>query len=219
MDKQIKKCPICGEPYYIYDITLDIHIPTYFVVSIGASSIGQIFCVGMASHLDGEKALLKALIESAQGRPYLRYEFFSEPNWSFRDDFEDINFFRDHARVYTRRPDLIKYLGFCTSYNGNYAETIPDLSTGNLENDVQKVISFLKQRNLEPLVVDLTTPDIEKVGLSVVRVLVPGLQPLHGDHRYPFLGNNRIYTIPKKIGFRKEITNEQDLFSFPHPSA
>ena len=61
-------------------------------------------------------------------------------------------------------------------------------STGDPEKDLKKVLSLLESRGFDVLVVDLTTPDVREVGFRVVRVLIPGLQPLHGDHCYPFLG-------------------------------
>ena len=199
------------------DITLDLVIPTYFAVAIGESNIGQLFCVGSASHLDGTKAILKALVETAQERPYLRYEFFREPDWSCRDDFQDVIDFDDHARVYTRRPDLINRLEFCTSNDFATKKRVLNKSALNPEEDLRNVLSILKAKDLDVLVIDLTTPDVKEIGLKVVRVLMPGLQPLHGDHRYPFLGGKRLYDVPCKVGLRDSPIGESDIFSLPHP--
>ena len=35
---------------------------------------------------------------------------------------------------------------------------------------------------------DLTTVDVNQLGITVVRVLSPDLTPIHHDHRWPFIG-------------------------------
>ena len=67
----------------------------------------------------------------------------------------------------------------------------------------------------EVAVIDLTSPDVFQMGMRVVRVLIPELVSLHGDHRYPFLGSRRIYDVPKMLGFKKN--TEGMLNPYPHP--
>jgi ribosomal protein S12 methylthiotransferase accessory factor len=205
-----------GISYYMYNITLDIGIPTFFAVAIGTSNIGQMFTVGSASNLDGRKGLLKAILETAQARPYLRYEFLRNPSWSCGEDFANVQTFDDHAKVYTSRPDLIKHLTFCTR-NFRPNARLRNESTGNPSKDLRKVLSKLKQMGLDAIVVNLTTPDVRELGLTVVKVIIPGLQPLHGNHRYPFLGGRRLYEVPCKVGFRNHSTIEKQIFKYPHP--
>jgi ribosomal protein S12 methylthiotransferase accessory factor len=206
-----------GIQYFIWDITLDISVPSYFCAAIGPSNIGQLFCVGSASHLDSRKALLKSLIEASQERPYLRYEHVRDPNWSCKDDFSNISSFDDHARVYTNRPALLSHLGFCTTTRNDSGVMRRNESTGDPDNDLKQVLSILENRGFAVLVVDLTTLDVRKLGFHVVRVFIPGLQPLHGDHCYPFLGGNRLYEVPFRLGLRDHPLAEEDIFKLPHP--
>lgn len=205
-----------GIEYYVYDITLDINIPTYFTVAYGSSNIGKLFCVGTATNLNGEKALIKSLIETAQARPYYRYEYVRNPNWTCKKDFSDVNNFDDHARVYTHNPSLVKDLKFCNSI-GSILTDVRNTSQDDEFKDLLTTLSLLKSLNLDVLVVDLTTRDIRELGLYVVKVLIPGLQPLHGDHRYPFLGGQRLYNVPVNLGLRDTKINEKNIFKYPHP--
>jgi len=176
-----------------------------------------LFCVGSASHLDARQALLKSLIEASQGRAYLRYEHVRDPNWHCKDDFSNISSFDDHARVYTNRPELLSHLDFCTTIENNSGVMRPNESTSDPESDLRKVLSILDKRGFDVLVVDLTTPDVRELGLHVVRVLIPGLQPLHGDHCYPFLGGKRLYEVPCRLGLRNNPLREDKVFKLPHP--
>jgi ribosomal protein S12 methylthiotransferase accessory factor len=206
-----------GIQYHIWDITTDIPVPTYFCIALGHSNIGRLVSVGSASHLDARQALLKSLTECAQGRPYLRYEYNRDPNWSCKDDFSDVNDFADHAQVYSRRPELVAQLRFCTTLAAERASLPSSQSVGDPAQDLTQTVSLLEQCGFDVLVVDLTTPDVRELGLHVVRVLVPGLQPLHGDHRYRFLGGTRLYELPPRLGLPAETLSEAQLFSLPHP--
>jgi ribosomal protein S12 methylthiotransferase accessory factor len=80
-----------------------------------------------------------------------------------------------------------------------------DRSTGRVLADLEYCIERLGDAGYEVIVADITTPEIAEVGFSVVRVIVPGLIPLHSDHRYPFLGARRLSAVPYPLN------------PFPHP--
>ena len=64
---------------------------------------------------------------------------------------------------------------------------------------------------------DLTTRDVASAGFRVARVIIPGLQPLHGDHNFRFLGGERLYQAPRLMGLREADTTEEDINPWPHP--
>jgi len=63
------------------------------------------------------------------------------------------------------------------------------------------LLDRIANQDLVPLSVDLTTPDIVQTGLSVVRVLIPGLV-LNGPPAFPFLGSDRLQAVPSQLGWR-----------------
>lgn len=65
-------------------------------------------------------------------------------------------------------------------------------------------MSDLASKGYDALVVDLTTREVAEAGFRVTWVIVPGLQPLHGDHRSRFLGGKGLYKVPKILGYTKQ---------------
>jgi ribosomal protein S12 methylthiotransferase accessory factor len=72
---------------------------------------------------------------------------------------------------------------------------------------------------MEIVVAEVTTRDIKEAGFTVVRVLVPQLQPLSQDHNIRFLGSQRLYEVPKRMGFAAKRRNESQITDLPHPFA
>jgi hypothetical protein len=93
--------------------------------------------------------------------------------------------FADHALFYSVHPDRLT-----STVLGRAASGLA-VSDTNAEctEDVARLVQRLG-RTRPVLFRNLTPPGIaiERVGWCVLRVLVPGLQPLHGHHALPFLG-------------------------------
>ena len=67
--------------------------------------------------------------------------------------------------------------------------------------------------------VDLTTPWLRSLGLCAVRVVVPGLQPIHFGRGNAVLGGARLYQAPRRMGRRDRDTTPEELNPWPHPFA
>jgi ribosomal protein S12 methylthiotransferase accessory factor len=67
------------------------------------------------------------------------------------------------------------------------------------------------------IAVDLTTPDVEALGFKVVKVLIPGTQPLDFGVECPHLGGRRLYEAPYRMGYRPRPTRPHELNLVPHP--
>lgn len=70
----------------------------------------------------------------------------------------------------------------------------------------------------DPIVVDLTTPDVAATGWHAVRVLVPGLVP-NFPTAFPPLGGGRVLTEPVALGWREQPVDEGEVWQFPIPYA
>ena len=68
---------------------------------------------------------------------------------------------------------------------------------------------------LEVIVVDLTTSDVEGLGFKVVKVLIPGMQPIDFGP-WQRLGGPRLYEVPARLGY-SAASGPQELNLFPHP--
>ena len=84
-----------------------------------------------------------------------------------------------------------------------YPDDCPDRSAPDLKAEVECCIETCRRQGLEMLVLDQTQPD---VGLSVVKVMVPGLR-----HFWKRFGPGRLYDVPVQMGWLEKPTAEADL--------
>ena len=199
------------------DITSDIGIPTFYTLAIGNSTLGQLVCVGSATRLEAQVAVQKTLVETAQARPYLRYVLRKNGEWKCGDAFSNVRSFDDHARLYSSMPELIPKVQFVERPATRSLGALSNRSAGMITGDIDVCVSALASKGFDVLVVDLTTREVAELGFRVARVLIPGLQPLHGDHRFRFLGGKRLYQVPRILGYTEEDATEQQLWPWPHP--
>lgn len=202
----------------IHDITLDVPIPSLFVVIKRPSELGPTVCVGSTSRLDPKAALRKCFLEAGQGLPYFRYLLAQLKDWQPSDDFLNVTSFDHHCVFYLKRPDLVpEAFAFLDDVEGTVPlSAIQDRSTGRVLGDVERCVELLKGAGLEVIVVEITTPDILDVGLRVVRVLIPGMVPLHGVYKFPFLGSKRLAQFPLR-GTQSNGRGPKNFNTYPHP--
>jgi ribosomal protein S12 methylthiotransferase accessory factor len=201
--------------FQIYDITLDIPAFSVFGVLRRPAEYGSVLCVSSVCRLKPRDAMRKCLREVGQGMPYLRFLREQLKDWEPADDYSDLTTFDHHYTHYSKRPELIpKAMAFCDEVRDEVKlSEIPDRSTGRLLGDLQLCLDMLKEAGYEVIVVDITTPDIRDLGLHVVRVMVPGLVPIHGNHNFPYLGVQRLHDIRKNMSWEES----EGLNPFPHP--
>ena len=157
----------------IWDITSDIGVATFACVLVdrGPGDIGQVYTShGSGCHPSRAIALLRALTEAAQ----TRLTFIA----GTRDD-ADREFFeraRDPARIARLWAELD------APGEGRGFGAVPSREAEDFEDDVRWLRERLAAAGLAQVaVVDLTQP---RFGIPVVRVIVPGLESLHGIPGY-----------------------------------
>lgn len=192
----------------IFDITTDVPIPVVFLVMRRQAEFGPVVCVGTAARLAPQQAVRKCMQEAGQAFPYFRYLLDSEKKWQPAPDFSNLINFDYHCLNYLKRPDLVPpAFSFCDECDDRVLlSELPDRSAGRVLADLEYCVARLDEAGHDVIVADITTPDIADAGLSVVRVIVPGLVPLHGHHLRPFLGVRRLFEAL-----------EGELNPFPHP--
>jgi ribosomal protein S12 methylthiotransferase accessory factor len=153
----------------------------------GEDREGYCFSIGSACRETRRSAWLKAIAEAIHGRHYVRYQLKKfEPRRSGRYVAapELPSSFAEHALYYSLHPDGLD-------------RTVLHRA-GRLDSEEEDVIedfSLLAQR-LGPdrriLFRNMSPPGIvaELSDWYVLRVIVPGLQPLHGDHALAHLGGS-----------------------------
>ncbi|MFB9903674.1 YcaO-like family protein [Allokutzneria oryzae] len=80
-----------------------------------------------------------------------------------------------------------------------------------------RLLSRMRRAGLESFAVDLGCDESREVGLTAVKVVVPGLQPLSFTHRAQFLGTPRLFDAPAACGY--PVHAPGDLNPWPQPFA
>jgi ribosomal protein S12 methylthiotransferase accessory factor len=214
-----ERLAVPGYGYQVFDITNDLGVSTAYVILTRETVHGPVYVIGAASRLDGPEAVLKALLEAVQGAPYVMHLIAADPLWRPAPDFKNVESFAHTARLYTVAPELTPHLLSVSQRVSAEVplEALPRWESSSPTATIESLVSRLAARGYEAVVVDLTTSDIAALGMKVVRVLTPELHPLHGIHRFPFLGGKRLYEVPVRLGHRPTAPTEAELNPYPHP--
>ncbi|MGY1632418.1 TOMM precursor leader peptide-binding protein [Geodermatophilus sp. SYSU D01186] len=200
------------------DLSLDTSVPVVAAVMEYRHGREHVLSFGSACRTELPAAVEKAFLEAAQGQTFVRRLLLREfRDWEPREDFSDVDEFNKHAVLYTKRPELRERAGYLVHPTEpprplRPARRYPAPADGDPAAVFERLVAELAALGSTVYVVDLTTPDAAQLGVSVVRVLVPGLQHLAGVHRYRFLGGRRLHDLPAALGFPGRPDNP-----FPHP--
>jgi YcaO-like protein with predicted kinase domain len=170
----VAKFDRAGLSIAVWDITSDIKIATFACLAFPRDDTSiwhRSMSAGYGCHPAREIALLRALTEAAQTRLTVIS--------GLRDDFR--------ADTYDQvlDPDVIKSSREeirCSVPTRRFSD-VPIRNGRTFESDVAWELKCIKRAGLRRvIVIDLTKPEF---GLSVVRVIVPGLEPILGSSYFP----------------------------------
>jgi len=146
-----------GVKLALYDFTWDVGVPAAFA-RIVAPDLPVVWN-GAGCHTSAEVAVSRAFTEAAQSRLTLIA--------GARDDLVGL--------AKGARPRR-SFETFSEPPPGRAFASLPDLSSGSVAEDVDRVVARLAELGYEPFRVDLTHPG---VGVPVALALVPGLKEMH----------------------------------------
>lgn len=213
----VRRFAACHIRVYINEIATDIGIPTFCTWAVNQSSSGPAVVVGAATDLNPEAAIQKSLEETAHTRMWVKRLMKDHPSPNYADDYSDVTTFEDHVLLYSRF-DALPRLDFILNPSREVkVEEIANLSSNDVAVDIHTCLVKICQKGLDIIVVDITTPDVAEAGFSVVKVLIPGMQPLNANHNYRYLGGTRVYEVPRILGYTDRNTTEEELNPYPHP--
>lgn len=200
--------------FHVFDITLDIAIPTVLCVTMGFSERGRFANVGCATHPCERRAVLKAMKEACQGASWARGLMESRPDWRPAPDFHNIYSFEDHVRLFCE-PDMVQHMDFILKTERRRGPGVAQPDADDAEAGLRLCLSELERNGLEALVVDLTTPDIADLGFYVPKVMVPGLAHLTAAHLVQAVATPRYREVPRRLGFTGGV--HEEFNPTPHP--
>jgi len=204
----------CDAEFHMFDITRDVNVPTMLCIGQSKTEKGRFSCVGAATRPNARDAAYKALIEAAQGMVWCRDLIRTKPDWKPEERYANIRDFEDHVRLYCE-PEMEQHLDFLMKTEHEVTLADYDENLAVPENGIKHCISELKKADLNPIYIDLTSPDIEEFGFHICKVFIPGTAQLCAVHGLPGLGSHRYNTVPEKLGFTEP--HHKTFNRIPHP--
>lgn len=193
-----------------FDLTNDLEIPV--VLTIVTSSLKEPeVSIGIAAHIDGEKALEKSVIEaitSFRSSIYLCRDD-RRSRTDIKADLIRTPHMNLHALYHSRRDALTAFEFLLTS-------TLPPVTmtrgTGSAAPALlDATVARLKCAKQETVLFDLTPDEVRCHGLFVVRAVIPGLVRQTVGLVLRHLRNPRILGVPNKLGYPSECRSLTDI--------
>jgi ribosomal protein S12 methylthiotransferase accessory factor len=207
------ECPSVN--FELYSIGLDLPVPVVLCVGRGVTEQkGPFINVGAAARVSERDACLKALTEGSQGTAWVRELVRSRSTWRPAPDFSNLMSFEDHLYTYCF-PEHISRADFILKTPKSRGVLPDSPASKSPEKALQFCVDTLAERGLEPIAVDLTTPEMADLGFYVPKVIVPGLAHLTAVHDMPALAVPRYSEVPARLGLTDPIHAQWN--SDPHP--
>ncbi|NEP03317.1 MAG: YcaO-like family protein [Symploca sp. SIO2E9] len=185
---------------WVLDLTSDLGIPAFAAISSRLNMETEDLIYGFGAHFDARLGIMRAITELNQVLPLVLLTDESGNTEYYCSD--------ELANQWWKEATLDRYSYLAPSYlPAKKAADYPQMATEDLRLDIEKCVQIAKNNGLETLVLNQTRPDI---GLSVVKVVVPGLR-----HFWKRWEKGRLYDVPVKLGDLKAPYQEQQLNSFP----
>jgi ribosomal protein S12 methylthiotransferase accessory factor len=185
-----------GRRLWVLDITSDLGVPTYVAILHWMQNGHENIEFGSGAHFDKRIAVLRALTELNQFLSIGLMDGGSGEKASL-DGINPLHLQEHPFLIPSGKPALASTAN---------AKPVP---LHNTREQVDACVEIAARAGHDFLVLDQTRPD---VGVSVVRVIVPGLR-----HFYRRFAPGRLYDIPVKLGFLERPLSEDELTPFlPH---
>lgn len=180
----------------LLDATLDVGL--HVVIAMLQLSEGGVV-IGVAAHLSMAVASQKATLEATQALRFWRRRVASvlapeRPALTA----EEVVTFVDHQAFYLEPRNAATLGAFITDHFVAMTHT----ESPSEQEELAGLVAVLAALGHSVLAITLTRPELEPLGLTVVRVIVPGLQPLHARHTAPWLGGERLARFAATHGTR-----------------
>jgi ribosomal protein S12 methylthiotransferase accessory factor len=200
----------------LFDMTSDIAVPSILCLMVDHAQRTPMVCTGGATHTIAERAAEKALVEAAQTLQWARYLGDRKEPFIVAADYANIDDFEKHVYLYGYG-DRLRSVDFLRDSSRVVTlASLPSASYDSFAEELFGVRNLVEAKGYEVIAVDLTTEDVAECGYCAVKVLVPQMQQLEGDHSHRFLGGPRIYDVPPLLGYPAK-RHPDDLNPEPHP--
>jgi ribosomal protein S12 methylthiotransferase accessory factor len=186
-----------GREFWVLDLTTDLNIPSFVAVNRRLNGPTEDIIMGFGAHMDARIGVSRALTEMNQFMPAVLNVAPDGATQYGTNDRDTLHWWQTATKV--NQP----YLSPLTEPHTRRLADYPALPDGDMLDQLLACFAIVEERGMEVLLLDQTRPDI---GLTVVKVIVPGLR-----HFWARLAPGRLYDVPVALGWLKQPTPESEL--------
>ena len=180
----------------------DLNIPTVTTIVIDRSGLGKAVSVGLKSHLDVENAIIGSISEAFHTRTWIREAYIQNPKNITRKQLLDDSSIKNRG-LFWYLPESISKLDFFVK-NLEIVKINPKNTKLGVDSQLQKLSQILNKKGYKIFYKDITSKYFRGMPLKVVKVIIPGMQPMYLNEKYPTWGGGRLFSSSK-------------LNTYPHP--
>jgi ribosomal protein S12 methylthiotransferase accessory factor len=192
-----------------FNATFDLGVPTVYAVQRSLVNQHAATLLACSSSHSIVNALAKTIRDLAMMNAAFRQTRPVPESW---DDFSEPT----HGATYMAHHDRRHAFDFLLNSPSTTKLSVL-MGSESHDHSLQHILNMLREKELPAYAVDLSTDEAVRSGIRIVRVIIPGLQPLSFRYRARFLGHPRLYELPRKMGF--PVLTEDELNDFPQPFA
>jgi ribosomal protein S12 methylthiotransferase accessory factor len=203
-----------GLGYRAIDLSRFHGIPSVLGVVRAPAVERAVLGVGAGTAPTVERAWWKALAEAFGTRTSAANRLAAGEGRAFADDGSNVLTIEDHILFHARPGGAAAFLD--ASAERTDVRDVEPLPAGS-EAQVDAVLARIAGAGSTAYAVDVTAPDVERLGLRVVKTLAPELCPLDVPHPARFLGARRLRSVPAALGLAETVLPSAELNPYPHP--
>jgi len=193
----------------LLDATTDFGVPIVIAVLIDRTRRPAV-TVAAAAGSTATTVIESALSEVLQTRLSTIHRLSSTTRSAEEIDPSEIDSFADRALLWADH-DRLAELDFWIE--SDRTTTFDAFAV----DDQTDLVEAVTAAGYDAYAVDVTTRDIDSMGVTVQRIIVPRLQPLYLVERLRYFGGDRLTRVPVEMGYRDTPITEAALNTVPHP--
>jgi ribosomal protein S12 methylthiotransferase accessory factor len=182
---------------------------------------GPAATVGLGASLDPFGAARKAALEVGQVRPAFRERARGRDRARVAELVEDpsrVATMEDHALLYAA-PEMVSAFDHLSGEATGWDALADGLGGNSYDGALDTLLGHFAAVGQDVVYVNLTSPDVEPLGVHTARAVLPGFQPIWFGANEPRLAGRRLYELPHRLGLRDDASAPTSLNPLPHPLA
>jgi ribosomal protein S12 methylthiotransferase accessory factor len=206
-----------GLRYGVIDLSVVHELPSFLGVVRARAGVSGALGVGAGTAANVERAWWKALSEAFASRAASVKLALLDGDTVYGACGEGVVDFEDHIRYYEDHGRAAGAAFLDSSDARSPVERVPKLEGTTAEERVSALSDRVARAGSEAYAVDVTSPDVQELGLVVAKVLAPELCALDVPHAARFLGGHRLYAAAAELGLRARPLLPDEINPEPHP--